>query len=115
MKAEDIIEGLNRHIEVVRSEKNLNAKGHIVLHKEIIPHPSFKIYKMYAYTVWFIVGKKSSKLFTIQQTARTIESREESIIRELNIMLSTWIFNWIGSPSYIEVINGEYGRENSDI
>lgn len=115
MKAEDIIEGLNRHIEVVRSEKSIKAKGHIVLHKEIVPHPSFKVYKMYAYTVWFAVGKKLNRLFTIQQTARITESLEEAIIRELNIILSTWIFNWIGSSSYNEVINGEYGKENTGI
>lgn len=109
MRAEDIIEGLNKHIETVRRDKEISAKGHIVLHKEITPHSSFKAYKIFTYTLWFINDKKSYRLLTLQQNARVIESQEENMIREMNIMFSTMLFNWIGTSEYNEVIKGEYG------
>ena len=43
MKAEDIIEGLNKHIEIRRGERGIENVGHIVLQREIIPHSSFKV------------------------------------------------------------------------
>lgn len=41
MKAEDIIEGLNKHIETRRSERGIGNVGHMVLQKEIMPHSRF--------------------------------------------------------------------------
>lgn len=115
MKVEDIIEGLNRHIESVRSEREINTKGHIVLHKENTPHQVFKVYKTYIYTLWYINGKKPYRLLTIQQNAKVPENQEESMLRDMDTLLLTTLFNWIGSKSYNEVINGEYGRESTDI
>ena len=115
MKAEDIIEGLNRYIETVRKERCISAKGHIVLHREILPHPSFKVYKTYKYTLWFSSGKKCYNIATLQQTSKVPDNLEESMLREMNIHLSTMIFTWIRSEKFNKVINGEYGRESSDI
>lgn len=108
MKAEDIIEGLNKHIEIRRDERGIENIGHIVLQREIIPHSSFKVYKTYKYTLWFTKRGKSYEVMRIQHTAKVPDGQEESILREMNIMLSTMIFNWIGSDFYEQVINGEY-------
>ena len=108
MKAEDIIEGLNKHIETRRSERGIENIGHIVLQREIIPHTSFKVYKIYKYTLWFTKGGKSYIVITVQHTAKVPDGQEENTLREINIMLSTMIFNWIGSDFYEQVINGEY-------
>lgn len=108
MKAEDIIEGLNKHIETRRSERGIENIGHIVLQREIIPHTSFKVYKIYKYTLWFTKGGKSYIVITVQHTAKVPDGQEENMLREINIMLSTRIFNWIGSDFYEQVINGEY-------
>lgn len=108
MKAEDIIEGLNRHIEDRRSERGIENVGHMVLQKEIMPHSSFKVYKAYKYTLWFTKRGKSYKVMKIQHTAKVPDGQEEIMLREMNIMLSTLIFNWIGSDSYESVIKGEY-------
>lgn len=108
MKAEDIIEGLNKHIETRRGERGIENVGHIVLHREIIPHSSFKVYKTYKYTLWFTKRGKSYEVMMIQHTAKVPDGQEESMLREMNIMLSTMIFNWIGSDFYEQVINGEY-------
>ena len=108
MKAEDIIEGLNKHIETRRSERGIENVGHMVLQKEIMPHASFKVYKIYKYTLWFTKRGKSYKVMAVQHTAKVPDGQEENMLREMNIMLSTLIFNWIGSDFYESVIKGEY-------
>lgn len=108
MKAEDIIEGLNKHIETRRSERGIENVGHMVLQKEIIPHSSFKVYKIYRYTLWFTKRCKSYKVMTAQHIAKVPDGQEENMLREMNIMLSTLIFNWIGSDFYEAAIKGEY-------
>lgn len=115
MKAEDIIEGLNKHIEIRRSERGIENVGHIVLQREIIPHSSFKIYKIYKYTLWFTKRGKSYKVITVQHIAKVPDGQEENMLREMNIMLSTSIFNWIGSDSYEAVIKGEYNGVSENI
>ena len=114
MKSEDIIEGLNKHIETRRSERGIENVGHIVLQKEIIPHTSFKVYKTYKYTLWFTKRGRSYKVITIQHTAKVPDGQEENMLREMNIRLSTLIFNWIGSYSYEAVIKGEYNGVSED-
>ena len=108
MKAEDIIEGLNKHIETRRSERGIGNVGHMVLQKEIMSHSSFKVYKIYKYTLWFTKRGKSYEVMKIQHTAKVPDGQEENMLREMNIMLSTSIFNWIGSNFYEAVIKGEY-------
>lgn len=108
MRAEDIVEGLNRHIEDRRSERGIGNVGHMVLQKEIMPHSSFKVYKIYKYTLWFTKRSKSYRVITVQHIAKVPDGQEENMLREMNIMLSTLIFNWIGSSFYEEVIKGEY-------
>ena len=47
MRVEDVIEGLNRHIEYIRKVNNLEVKSHLVLKKVISVNPNFKAYKEY--------------------------------------------------------------------
>ena len=114
MKAEDIIEGLNKHIETRRSERGIENVGHMVLQKEIMPHSSFKVYKTYKYTLWFTKRGKSYKVIVLEHTAKVPDGQEESMLREMNIMLSNMIFNWIGSNFYEAVIKGEYNGVSED-
>lgn len=108
MKLEDIIEGLNRHIETRREQEGIKATGHLVLQNEIIPHSSFKAYKIYKYTLWFTKKGKSYEVIVLRHTAKVLSGQEEYMNRELNIMFSELLFNWIRSDYYIEVINGTY-------
>ena len=108
MKAEDIIEGLNIHIEAKRRDLNIKTKGHIVLQKEIEPNQTFKAYKNYRYTLWFVKDKKSYRIMTVQHSARVLDGQEGPVQRQMNIILSESIFNWIGSSFYESVIKGEY-------
>ena len=107
MKVEDIIEGLNRHIEIKRRDNKIDAKGHIVLQKEINTNSSFKAYKNYKYSVWF-TNRKSYRLITVSKSARVIDGQEELIERQMNTILCQSLFDWIGSKYYDEVIKGEY-------
>lgn len=108
MKVEDIIEGLNLHIESKRKDRGIKTTGHLILQKEIIPHSSFKAYKIYRYTLWFTRKSKSYIVITVHHTAKVPDGQEENMNRKMNIMLSNMIFNWIGSNFYEQVIKGEY-------
>ena len=107
MKAEDIIEGLNLHIEIKRRDNKIDARGHLVMQKEIKVNSTFKAYKEYRYTIWFVKNRKSYRVLTIQQTARVLDDYEDAIHKQLNTMLCQSIFNWKGSDSYNKVIKGE--------
>ena len=108
MKAEDIIEGLNLHIETKRKDRGIKTTGHLVLQKEIKSHSSFKAYKIYKYTLWFAKKGKSYEVMVLEHTAKVLDGQEENMNRRMNIILSNMIFNWIGSDFYEQVINGEY-------
>lgn len=108
MKVEDIIEGLNLHIETKRKDRGIKTTGHLVLQKEIMPHSSFKAYKIYKHTLWFVKDGKSYKVIMIEHTEKVLDGQEESMNRKMNIMLSNMIFDWIGSDFYEAVIQGTY-------
>ena len=51
MKAEDLVEALNIHIVQTRKSNNIEAKGHLVLQRNIQENSVFKAYKTYLYTL----------------------------------------------------------------
>lgn len=107
MRVEDIIEGLNKHIEEKRKELNINTKGHLVLQKLITPSPTFKAYKFYEMILWFVKPGKKQRLLTISQTVKMTDGQEESVNGCMNILLSTELFSFIGTKEYEQVIKGE--------
>lgn len=112
MRAEDIVEGLNKHIEDKRGSLKLNATGHLVLQRIVKPHQTFKAYKEYEAILWFIKRNKKYRIMSVKHTAKVLDDQEEPVIKEMNIMLCRNVFNWIGSGFYEQVIRGEY---NGDI
>lgn len=108
MKAEDIIEGLNRSIEDKRDILKIKTTGHLVLQKIVNPHQTFKAYKEYEYVIWFVKGGEKHRVITVKETAKVLDGQEETMIRRMNVELSRLIFNWIGSNFYEQVIKGEY-------
>jgi hypothetical protein len=114
MKTEDIVEGLNRHIEAKREENGIKTTGHLILHKEVEPHSSFRAYKIYKYTLWFVKDKKSHRVLTLQHSAKVLNGQEEDVIREINIIFSEMIFNWMHSSFYEKIIKGEYNGVSED-
>lgn len=109
MKLEDVIEGLNRHIENKRKSLGIDSKqGHLILQKTIKPHNTFKAYKECTFTIWFVKGRDRYEALTLKHTGRVIDSQEEKMIGDMTIRLSEMIFNWIGSNFYEQVVKGEY-------
>lgn len=108
MKAEDIIEGLNLHIENKRNERGISSKGHLVLQRVVEPHPTFKAYKTYKAVLWFVKEKSRHVVISLSHSAKVLEGQEESMQQHVNTELCHLIFNWIGSNFYEEVIKGEY-------
>lgn len=111
MNIDDIVESLNKHIEAVRFRRELHTTGHMVLQKEIIPNPTFKVYKTYKYVLWFTNKGKSYRVISIECTyKKALDEKEDSIIRKMSIEMSTQIFNWIGTNDYNQVIQGNYAH-----
>ena len=108
MKIEDIIEGLNLHIEDRRSIKNISSKGHLVLQRIIELHPTFKAYKTYKAILWFVKGRDRHIVISLNHSDKVLEGQEEPMQQYINTELCHRIFNWIGSSFYEEVIKGEY-------
>lgn len=103
MRAEEVIKGLNKHIEDKRCSNNIKATGHLVLQKTITPHSTFKAYKLYEDIVWFVKGNKKYEVLSVKHN-----SNVSSAEREVTILLCQAIFNWIESVFYDQVINGTY-------
>ena len=114
MKAEDIIEGLNRHIEEKRKGLGYSVKGHLILQKTNKPHPIMKAYKEYNYFLWFINNGKKHIVCQVSMTDRVLTGQEDVIIRKMNIELCKTIFSFIGSFMYDKIIKGEYGRNQDE-
>lgn len=108
MKAEDIIEGLNRSIEDKRDALKIKTTGHLVLQRTVKPHQTFKAYKEYESVIWFVKGGKKYRVITVKETAKVLDGQKEVMIRRMNVELSRLIFNWIGSNFYEQVVKGEY-------
>lgn len=108
MKAEDIIEGLNRSIEDRRDALKIKTTGHLVLQRTVKPHQTFKAYKEYESVIWFVKGGKKYRVMRVKETAKVLDGQEEAMIRRMSVELSRLIFNWIGSNFYEQAVKGEY-------
>lgn len=108
MRAEDIIECFNLHIEDKRKELGINSSGHIVLQKTTTPHNIFKAYKVYKYIIWYINNSKKIPIHTIQITEKVIGGHEEYILRRMNMETLRTILNLVGTEIYNKIIQGTY-------
>ena len=109
MKLEDLVEGLNRHIENKRKKLGINPiQGHLVLQKTVKPHGTFKAYKEYNFTMWFVKGRDRFVALMLNHVARVIDGHEEKLMKYMTVILSEMIFNWIGSNFYEQIVKGEY-------
>lgn len=113
MRVEEIIAGLNKYIESRRNTLKIKVKGHIVLHKTYISHPTFKAYKEYKYDVWYVNKPYSNKILSISKVEKVLEGHEEKILSSMNVDLCTALFELINSEDFELIIYGEYeGNKN---
>lgn len=108
MTGEDIIQALNRNIESKRKQDKIEATGHLVLLRNITVNQSFKAYKTYESTVYFVSGRKTYKVLGCTLTAKVLEGQEERMKEDMDIHLINHIFNFIQTDYYNQIIKGEY-------
>ena len=108
MKIQDIIEGLNRHIEDTRKELGLQVKGHIVLHKTIEPC-KFKAYKKYIAELFYVGTKTKNKisLGKVDIVDKVLEGQEEKILSKVTVELVQLILKFVTSELFDNIIKGE--------
>lgn len=113
MKAEEVIEALNRHAEI---ERDSNIKGHFILQRSTSVNSSFKAYKTYVFTVWYVHNEGSFRTLTISNSARVITGQEDEINRTMEIELCMQVYKFITSDFYQHIIKGDYsGNINEQI
>lgn len=112
MKIEDIIEGLNTHIDSLRESMGVNAKGHLVLQKTFNSHTTFKAYKVCEIILWFIQGKQRHKVISISQIVKATTDQKEQAFECLYKQLYWGIFCLVRSVVYDQIIMGDYKKED---
>lgn len=112
MSIEDIIESLNRHIHLERSEQKISANSHLVLQRTIEPNPTFKSYKKYEWIVWLINNDCKYKVIVVSLQEKVLKEQEEYVNKRLSNILLEALFGFIRTEDYNRVVNGNYKKEN---
>lgn len=113
MELEDIVEGLNRYVEGERNNKHIESCGHFVLQREIELHPTFKAYKSYKATVWWVIPRHKEKAITICNLQKvTTEVQEANLWKEIGIQLIIKVAELVSSSDFSKYINSnEYSNK----
>lgn len=94
MKADIVVEGLNRCLEDLRLFREIDNKGHFVLRREVnIPTSFTKSIKEFVANLYFVRDRKSYLIINKSFTGKsTTEEEEEKCRREVDIQLCQAIF-----------------------
>ena len=116
MTLEDVIDSLNEHIYTKRILNIVDVPEHIVLIKQTQTHPTLKLYKEYKCTLWYVNKATRYKILTYQRMERVPSDKEEDFKKSVEVSFIKLIFDWIGTNSYNEVVNGTYtGNKDEQI
>ena len=108
MQIEDLIEAFNLTISQYRTSNNIDTKSHIVLQKNIEQNSTFKAYKTYVRTLWYVNGKNKYVILKVSHTDKVLDGQEEKIIKAVDMQLAAALFEFIDTEYYSQIINGEY-------
>ena len=92
MQIEDLIEAFNLTISQYRKLNNIDSKSHIVLQKNIEQNSTFRAYKTYVRTLWYVNGRNKYIIFKVSHTDKVLDGQEEKIIRAVDIKLAVALF-----------------------
>lgn len=107
MKPELIVEALNSYVEKERLSLGLKSSiGHFILHRTIDTNPTFKAYKTYKATLWYVVAKKKLPIIQTEVTGKVLNGQEEKMIEELNKELLIKLFDIINKKLIDNIIKG---------
>lgn len=108
MTLENIIDSINVGIWSSRlKEDSLKSiLTNLILHKKIVPSPTFKAYKTWEYTVWKVDGTNKKEFFSFKKTLRSVpdmkKEQTESTDKEFLNAFMEFLFNNIDSVIYGE-------------
>lgn len=108
MQIEDLIEAFNLTISQYRKSNNIDNKSHIVLQKNIEQNSTFKAYKTYVRTLWYVNGKNKYVILKVSHTDKVLDGQEEKIIKAVDMQLAAALFEFIDTEYYDQVRKGEY-------
>ena len=108
MQIEDLIEAFNLTISQYRKLHNIDSKSHIVLQKNIEYNNTFKAYKTYVRTLWYVNGRNKYIIFKVSHTDKVLDGQEEKIIRAVDMQLAVALFEFMDTEYYDQVRKGEY-------
>ena len=108
MQVEDLIEAFNLTISQYRKLNNIDSKSHIVLQKNIEQNNTFKAYKTYVRTLWYVNGRNKYIIFKVSHTDKVLDGQEEKIIRAVDTLLAVALFEFMDTEYYDQVRKGEY-------
>lgn len=116
MTLEEIIQALNTYIEDKRSSLDVvpKYKQHLVLHRTIESHSTFKSYKKYEVTLWVISNDSKYKLFTISEQFNVSTSSQEEFYKYIEtkfiITLLQVLLNKASNNRTVieDIVYGEY-------
>lgn len=114
MRSEDIVEGLNQQLKREREEKFKNVKGLFVLQRNVDINESFKVYKTFTATLWYVQNKKKYMIFQEVVTGRYLTGEEEKALRELNIKLIQGVLTFSKTEQWELIKRGEYGIPHNE-
>ena len=108
MQIEDLIEAFNLTISQYRKLHNIDNKSHVVLQKNIEHNNTFKAYKTYVRTLWYVNGRNKYIIFKVSHTDKVLDGQEEKIIRAVDMQLAVALFEFMDTEYYDQVRKGEY-------
>ena len=108
MQIEDLIEAFNLTISQYRKLHNIDNKSHIVLQKNIEQNNTFKAYKTYVRTLWYVNSRNKYIIFKVSHTDKVLDGQEEKIIKAVDIQLAVALFEFMDTEYYDQVRKGEY-------
>ena len=108
MQIEDLIEAFNLTINQYRKLHNIDNKSHIVLQKNIEQNNTFKAYKTYIRTLWYVSGRNKYVILKVSHTDKVLDGQEEKIIRAVDMQLAVALFEFMDTEYYDQVRKGEY-------
>ena len=114
MRIEDMVEGLNKHIEAERVKRNIITDGHLVFQLSITQHPTIKAYKEYKAVVWFTKDRKNYKVAQVSQVAKVVDEQDKYIMRVINIDMSKTLFSLVSKSAFQEIIKGEFDGDSNE-
>lgn len=88
------------NIDDVIDAINSTINATLVLHKKVVVHPKFKIYKIFSYDLYRIDSSTKELLLEWSTTKNASTEEISSIWRECDKEYLSTLVNWISSDSY---------------